>query len=183
MPIYTKKGDKGETSIFQKKNGRSIRLSKADLLIEAIGGVDEANSYLGIIASVTNKTPSTRTVKMKIEEIQRDLFTIGSILAGANLNLTLGRVEGFEREIDEMDKKLPKLNNFILPGGSETSAHIMFARVLVRRTERRVVALAKRMPIKQELMKYLNRLSDYLFVLARWVNLQNEVKETKWVQN
>jgi len=183
MPIYTKKGDRGETSIFRKKEGQSIRVSKADLLIEAIGSIDESNSYLGIIAAKANKVPSTKILKGKIEKIQRDLFTIGSILAGAKLGLTGARVEELEQEIDEMDDKLPKLNNFILPGGSEVSAHLMFMRVIVRRAERRVVALAKKMTINHQLLKYLNRLSDYLFVLARWVNFQSKVKETKWVQN
>jgi cob(I)alamin adenosyltransferase len=183
MPIYTKKGDKGETSIFRRKMGKSVRVSKADLLIEAIGSIDEANSYLGIIASISNKVTSTKILKAKIEEIQKDLFTIGSMLAGAKLKIVSGRVEGLEKEIDEMDSKLPKLNNFILPGGSEVSAHLMFTRVVVRRAERRVVALAKKMTINHQLLKYLNRLSDYLFVLARWVNLQSKVKETKWIQN
>jgi len=180
MPIYTKKGDKGTTSIFKKEKGKAVRVSKADLLIETIGSVDEANSYLGILRSILIKGVMGIDLKKEIEYLQKDLFTIGSMLAGSKLQISDGRVGEFEDNIDKMDQILPKLTNFILPGGSEISAGLMFSRTLVRRAERRVVALTKIRRVNPTILIYLNRLSDYLFVLARWVNFKNNYKEMKW---
>ena len=182
MPIYTKTGDDGTTAIFTKKDGRSIRISKSDSLIEAIGAVDGANSYFGIITSEIKQKTENKSLAKNIEEIQRDLFTVGAILAGANFELKKLRTEELEKEMDRMEKELPKITGFILPGGSEVSAHLMYARTLVRRAERRIVALTlNSYPlIHNSITKYINRLSDYLFVLARWVNHQSKIKELKW---
>ncbi len=190
MAIYTKKGDRGETSIYKKNAGKNIRLSKSDILIEAIGSVDEANSYLGIVNSLF-KTQilemKTKTgyliLKKRIEGVQRNLFTIGSTLAGAEVELKELRAEELEKEIDKMEKELPKLTNFILPGGSVISAHLMYARTLVRRAERRTVALTRNSSfiIHNSVLKYLNRLSDYLFVLARYENFREGIKDNLWI--
>ena len=205
MPIYTKTGDDGTTGIFTKKDGRSIRISKSDSLIEAIGSVDEANSYFGIIASeIKQKTKNSeqsltlrekqkienKLLVKKIEEIQRDLFAIGAGLAGANEELKKLRTKELERDIDGMEGKLPKLTNFIHSGGSTISAHIMYARTLVRKAERRVVEQFQintnkyQYQISNEnneiILKYINRLSDYLFVLARWVNYVYKMEEKVW---
>ena len=189
MSIYTKKGDDGKTSIFKKKEGKTVRVSKASLLVEVIGSVDEVNSYLGIITSKlkTQKLKLKNSIQnSKIEEIQRNLFEIGSVLAGADILLKDLKVEKLEKEIDRIENKLPKLTGFILPGGLEISAQIMFARTLVRRIERKIVWLIDRSGNKsnnnkfREIIPYMNRLSDYLFVLARWINYKNRVKEIKW---
>lgn len=162
MPIYTKTGDRGETGLF---DGR--RVPKDDALIEAIGAVDELNATLG---NLSFKKEDLR----KIEDVQKDLFAIGARLAGAEIKIDLEeRVGEMEREIDEMWKKMPKLANFILPRGG---LHV--ARAVCRRAERRVVAVReKRLEVS---IKYLNRLSDYLFCLARWENFRNRVKEATW---
>lgn len=183
MKIYTKKGDKGETSIFSKKGGKEIRLSKADPLIDTIGVVDEVNSYLGVVLSeIKNQKSKVKftITKSKIEDIQRNLFTIGAVLAGANLTLKNLKTKKLEIEIDKMEEELPKLTNFILPGGSVVSAHLMYARALVRRAERSVAALSETEKISPSVLKYLNRLSDYLFILARYQNLISGRKEKLW---
>ena len=167
--VYTKKGDGGATGLF----GTKRRVSKASVLIQAIGAVDEANSYLGIVIS---KSPQPQGLTPKLMKVQSDLFAIGSMLAGAEVEWKSRRVEEFEREIDQMEGQLPVQTHFILPGGSELSAHLFYARALVRRAEREMVEVKVSGPILQ----YINRLSDYLFILARWVNFKNGEKEIFW---
>lgn len=172
MPIYTKTGDKGQTSLFGGK-----RLSKADIQIEAYGTVDELTSFLGMI-----------TVKIKpqidkdfITYIQKDLYTIMGVLAGANspIESLSERITLFEQKIDELEKKLPKLTRFILPGGTELAAWFHIARTVCRRAERNVVALHTTKQLNDTTIilciQYLNRLSDLLFTLARWYNKKNEI--------
>jgi len=162
MSIYTKKGDRGETGIF---NGK--RLSKDSLLIEAIGVIDEVNSWLGVVGG--------------LEEIQKDLMTISSILAGADLKLPLTKTKKLEREIDRLDKILPPLKHFILPGGGSVGAKLHFARALVRRAERAVVSLHRsKFIVHSSILAYLNRLSDYLFMKAREENFKERIKEEIW---
>lgn len=158
MSIYTKKGDRGETSIF---NGKKI--SKDSLLIEAIGSIDEANSWLGVVGG--------------LDGVQKDLMIISSVLAGAKLEFGLDKTKRLEQEIDKLDKILPPLKNFILPGGSRTGAELHFARTLVRHAERAVVTLSKTRDLKSEILIYLNRLSDYLYILARYSNFKEKKKE------
>lgn len=153
MPIYTKKGDLGETGIFSGK-----RVPKSNALIEAIGAVDELNAEIGMIEGR--------------EKIQEDLFAIGGILAGSKSKVDLdGRVREMETEIDKMWGKMPPLKNFILPRGQ-----IQVARAVCRRAERAVVRAKARF-----CWQYLNRLSDYLFALARFVNFKSGEKETVWM--
>jgi cob(I)alamin adenosyltransferase len=164
MNIYTKKGDKGETTTAGGK-----RVLKCDFNIEAVGEIDELNAALGMI-----KLPET-------EKIQEDLFGIGAIISGRkvfSIKYLEFRVKEMEKEIDRMWKEMPQLKNFIFFGGSEEASLIFFARAVARRAERGVVAL--RRDDLTEVVKYLNRLSDYLFCLGRWVNFKKGIKERVW---
>ena len=171
MAIYTKKGDRGETSLFLKK---LTPASKDSVRVSAIGALDETNSYLGVI--VSEKTE----LKKSISEVQKNLFVISSILAGAKLRFSKTKTKKLERVIDRLEGALPALKNFILPGGSKAAAKLFFARALVRRAERAVVSLNLVEEVKPEIMSYLNRLSDYLFMIAREVNSQEGRKEEVW---
>jgi len=168
MAIYTKKGDRGETSIFSGKH-----LLKSSLRIQTIGAVDEANSFLGIILSEDPKLT-------QLKDVQRNLFAIGSILAGAPLRFPKSRTKKLEKAIDRAEGTLPVLKNFILPGGGRVAARLFFARTLARRAERAVVSLNKKEPLKPEILIFLNRLSDYLFMLGRELNHQEGREEEVW---
>lgn len=157
MKIYTKTGDGGTTSPF---NGK--RVKKSHKIIEALGSIDELNAVLG-------------TVDLpEIDDVQKDLMAIASKMAGFKKNkVPDSRVQWLEKEIDRMQEKLPELRNFILPKGQ-----IHFARAICRKTERRIVDSGRG---QNDILKYLNRLSDYLFVLARWENFKNKKKEIIWI--
>lgn len=170
MSIYTKKGDRGKTNSYSSK-----KLTKDSLKIQAIGTIDEVNSFLAIVVSGT-----TSELRKDLKEIQKDLFTIGSILAGAKLRFNISKVKRLEEQIDELEKGLPRLRNFILPGGSLEGAQLHFARTLTRRAERTIVALGRKEKIKPQIPIYLNRLSDFLFILARKVNYDKGIKEEIW---
>lgn len=161
MTVYTKTGDKGKTGTA---SGR--RVSKASKLIQAIGAIDELNSYLGIIGKLT--------------DIQRNLFTINSMLSGAKLNLPKDAVKKLEREIDEMEGKMPVLANFIIYSGTSRSTNLYYARALCRRAERILVAASDAKHPNLDRLMYLNRLSDYLFTLARFTNFKKKIKEEAW---
>lgn len=176
MSIYTKKGDKGETGLFSKIPGKPIRVEKDTQIIKTIGSVDEANSFLGIIVS---ETKDKKLVK-SLQTIQRNLFTIGSILAGSDLKLDVNATAELEKLIDKIDANLPKLQNFILPGGHPVAAKLHFARTLVRRAERELVTLNQKKSQPPEILEYLNRLSDTLFMLARENNARLKITETVW---
>ncbi len=180
MKIYTKTGDKGETSLFGGK-----RVWKDDLRITAYGTVDELNAILGVaVTELMNKE-----LKDVIKSIQNDLFTVGSDLASPldkeNKNLVIPRVDEkfvkrLEGLIDKFDSQLPELKNFILPGGLKGSAVLHHARTVCRRTEREVVAFSKDDAINHQIEVYLNRLSDLLFVLARFENFSNNSADIAW---
>ena len=177
MSIYTKFGDKGKTSLYAGKT-----VSKGSLRVNAYGTVDELNSFLGIVLVGFNN----QDLKKKLVQIQNDLFEVGASLASAtNKHEELSkyfkkRVLEFEKEIDSLTKKLPKLENFILPGGLATGARLHFARTLVRRAERRVVELSEKEKINTEIIVFLNRLSDLLFMYARFINYKEKQKEVLW---
>jgi len=196
MPIYTRTGDKGQTSLF---NGQ--RVSKADLRVEAYGTVDDLNSAIGVViaevqsskfkvqsygsTSSPSRAKSRDSSKLKTEltELQNDLFDIGSCLANPTaepLEYLQDRVRNFEKEIDKMTEEMPSLANFILPGGGRIGSLIHFARTVTRRAERRVVTLGEREKIDKNIIMYLNRLSDLLFTMARFVNYREEQKEIIW---
>jgi cob(I)alamin adenosyltransferase len=171
MPIYTKKGDKGETGLFAGE-----RVSKDSLRIEAIGAIDELNSLLGIVVAETEDL----NLKDRLEGIQESLLTIGSILGGSELKFYKTRTNQLEGEIDRMEEKLPPLKNFIIPGGSKVAARLQFARSLSRRAERRVVALGTIEVVKPQILAFLNRLSDYFFVLSRMTNNKLGFEDKVW---
>jgi len=178
--IYTKTGDDGTTGLI----GGS-RVKKYDDRLEAYGTVDELNSHIGLIMTVDI---DDRTRKM-LTEVQSKLFVIGSILATDEqseklLNLAACSdqdIEKLEREMDQMSEVLPKLNHFILPAGSTGTVYAHIARTVCRRAERRIVELADKTKLDQNLIRYINRLSDYLFVLARKINQDSRHQEILWI--
>lgn len=172
MSIYTKKGDKGKTGLFSSKK----RILKSSLRITAIGSVDEANSFLGVITSFTKD----KKLKKNWLLIQEDFFILNSILAGSNLRFGINKTKRLEKQIDLIEKKLPKLRNFIFPGGEKVASMLFYERTLVRKAERKVIRLSKKEKVKPQIIMYLNRLSDYLFVLAREVNYDNKTSEKRW---
>ena len=175
--IYTKTGDAGETGLF---GGR--RLPKSHLRIEAYGTVDELNSYIGMLRDVIEN----ETYRQVLKEIQDRLFTIGSNLAmdpSKNLNppdINVTDIKLLENQMDEMEKTLPPLKNFILPGGHTTVSFCQIARTVCRRAERSVVGLNITEPIEPLILRYLNRLSDYLFMLGRKLGKDLGAKEVTW---
>ena len=177
MPIYTKKGDKGTTGLF----GSQERVSKSDRLFSVIGTLDEANSHLGLaVALLEKEMPHANIIRNKLEQVQKSLFDLGAILAGAKISFSSSRVLKYEKEIDIWIKTMPARQNFILPGGTPAAAELFVARSVVRRLERNLVALSKSHMVKPGLLKYINRLSDYLYALARYINYLSGREETIW---
>lgn len=177
MPIYTRFGDKGKTALF---GGKTV--SKGNIRVEAYGNLDELNSFLGVVLSQIKD----KKIKAELLQIQNDLFEIGTSLAAPDNNSYQDlskklkqRVLEFEKNIDVLTKKLPKLNNFILPSG-RTGSLLHYARTISRRAERRTVALAEKEKVIDEVLIYLNRLSDLLFTFARAINYQEKQKEIIW---
>jgi cob(I)alamin adenosyltransferase len=178
MKIYTKTGDKGQTALIG-----GTRVPKHHLRIEAYGTVDELNSYIGMLRDLTNDTHENTV----LSEIQDRLFTIGSLLAsdpGKSRmkvpDLHLSDIELLEKEIDLMNELLPELKSFILPGGHVNSSWCHLARCICRRSERLVSELQMESEIPEFVLIYLNRLSDYLFVLARKVLAKQNIPEIAW---
>jgi cob(I)alamin adenosyltransferase len=174
LKIYTKRGDGGETSLL---GGQRVR--KSEERVGAYGDVDELNAVLGLAHAHVHSWPQLRE---RIESIQRALFGIGAELATTGDPSQLrglvqeSDVEALERSIDGMEEELPELKSFILPGGGAAGASLHLARTVCRRAERAVVALGAR----EGTLRYLNRLSDWLFVAARYVNLRERHPETPW---
>lgn len=172
MTTYTKKGDKGETGMFDGK-----RVSKDDLRIEILGTIDEANSLLGFSASFLKE----KYLINKITQVQNSLFKLGSIVAGAGGKIPKSVVSKYEKEIDEWTKVTLPLKNFIFPGGCSAAASIFTARSVVRRLERLIVRSRNSgLDIQDSVLIFINRLSDYLFVLARYLNFREGTKEVVW---
>ncbi len=178
MPIYTRTGDKGKTSLFD-----GTRVPKYHVRVGAYGTIDELNSVIGVaIAQLGTKNKELRT---ELEGIQHDLFEIGSALAMPHplpVEGVDGRVGEFEKLIDKMTGKLPDLKNFILPGGGLTGAHLHIARTVARRAERAVIKMSGKEKIDKNIVIYLNRLSDLLFTMARYANSLEKKKEKIWVK-
>lgn len=175
--IYTKTGDKGETGLFGGK-----RLPKSHIRIEAYGTVDELNAYIGLVRDVNENDE----VRQLLKEIQDRLFTIGANLASdpsknmSTPDIQTSDIELLEKAMDKMDAELAPLKNFILPGGHTAVSFCHIARCVCRRAERLVVALNLTEPVEPILIRYLNRLSDYLFVLGRKMAKNLDVKEVVW---
>lgn len=176
--IYTKTGDQGETSLFGGK-----RLPKNHIRIEAYGTVDELNSWIGLLRDQV----MAEDTKILLKEVQDRLFTIGSNLASdpdkemITPDIKESDIEYLEKAIDAMNEMLPPLKNFILPGGHPTVSSCHVVRCVCRRAERNVVALAQNEPVEEIVIQYLNRLSDYLFVLARKLMQELGTAEVIWV--
>jgi cob(I)alamin adenosyltransferase len=177
MKIYTKKGDSGMTSLFGGK-----KISKSDIRIEAYGTIDELNSYIGIIISNTEDI----AIEKDLIRIQKRLFDLGAILATnpgkpeLMMPFNTNSILFLENKIDEMEKELAPLRNFILPSGSLLISHTHVARTICRRAERRVVAIPDVKQNYKNLIIFLNRLSDYLFVLARKFAKDTGISENLW---
>ena len=178
MKIYTKGGDKGETSLY---GGR--RVSKDDLRIECYGTVDELNSFLGLLAAGINESD----ISSFLYKIQKQLFDIGSLLAadpGKSLALPEIKEEdilSIEQQIDNMSSQLPPLKTFILPGGSREVSYAHICRTICRRAERRCISLGHEEYVKEIIIKYLNRLSDFFFVLSRKIALDQGHDDIPWI--
>ena len=184
--IYTRGGDKGETSL-----GRGERVAKHDPRVEAYGTTDEANAVIGLARAAVERTLKNDAHRAHVDEmlkrIQNDLFDLGADLCTIEakqgseaLRIAASQTGRLEHEIDAMNAELSPLTSFVLPGGSEASAWLHLARTVARRAERRMTALAAEQPVSPEAIRYINRLSDHLFVLARRLN-DNGAADVLWV--
>lgn len=178
MAIYTKKGDRGTTALYDSLNSQLKRISKDSYKIWAIGSVDELNSFLGICITFSEDKKLTNF----LARIQRDLLNVGSILSGSPLKFSVTKTKALEREIDLLESSLPVLKNFIVPGGTALSSHLQYARAITRRAERRIVALSKREVVNPQILQYINRLSDYFFMLARSINIAEGIMDDAWMK-
>ncbi len=176
MAIYTKTGDKGNTKVFDKKTGELTKIRKDSCHIRTIGAIDELNSFLGMVKSFSNDAK----LQKRVEEIQGNLFTINSILAGSKLRFSKVKTKRLEKQIDEWEGRLPVQKNFIFYGGSKESSLLFYARALCRRAERSLVSFAKKEEVPESIKTYINRLSDYLFMLGRSINFEKKIKENFW---
>lgn len=174
MPIYTKFGDRGTTTLL---GGPAV--PKDNPRVKAYGDVDELSTVLGIAMAFSEM----KEVTDSLAKIQRDLFVIGSELASKTRKgkrITPARISEMENEIDKLEAKLPPLKNFILPGGSKTASLLHHARTVCRRAERSVVALSHKEKVSPETLTYLNRVGDLLFMQARFVNYKKKIAEAVW---
>lgn len=186
MKIYTKTGDKGTTALIG-----GARVKKHHIRIESYGTVDELNSWLGLIRDQSIDKRSKKT----LTKVQEDLFVVGAILAmdpqkeilkNGKKRLNIPQIENasiefLEKEIDDMDKTLPPMTHFILPGGHTSVSYCHIARTVCRRAERMSTLLFENEPFDNRVLSFLNRLSDYLFVLARKLSKDLKAEEIKWV--
>lgn len=192
MRIYTKTGDKGNTSLYD-----GTKVSKDDIVIDCIGGIDELNSDIGCVISFLNLLELTKRMELKkqidiLVDIQSQLFDLGGVVACPNdpqkKNMTFDTEQKFtktlETAIDEMTNLLPKLTNFILPGGSIEMSMVHRARTACRNAERRLVHVRNNhINVNENCLIFLNRLSDYLFTLARFVGKTQGVQEVIYKRN
>lgn len=186
MKVYTKTGDTGTTALFG-----GTRVPKHHIRIESYGTVDELNSHIGLIRD----QEMNQLYKNVLIEVQDRLFTVGAILATPpeketlkngqprlqNLGIHESDIEFLEKEIDSMEKSLPQMTHFVLPGGHTTVSYCHIARCVCRRAERLAVHLNESEPTDELVIKYLNRLSDYLFVLARKLSFDLNADEVQWI--
>lgn len=174
MAIYTRKGDKGRTSLFDGK-----KVWKYAPKVEAYGTIDELNSTLGLASSFV----SSLLIKRELEQIQNDLLEIGSSLAVSTtlpVDQLENRPEEFEKLIDRLTRQMPELKEFILPGGGRGASLLHVARTVARRAERNIAHLSRKEPVDGVILIYLNRLSDLLFTFARFENFKEHKKEKTW---
>ena len=186
MSIYTRTGDKGKTRLYQGKT-----VSKASPRVEAYGSVDELNSAIGVaIIEVKSSKLKVQSLERELTAIQNDLFEIGASLsnphsagsgqARSKVHGLNSRVAQFEKIIDDLTKRLPELSNFVLPGGGRAGSLLHLTRTVCRRAERRIVELSQRERVDSSIIIYMNRLSDLLFMFARFINFKEKKKEILW---
>ncbi len=177
--IYTRTGDAGQTSLVG-----GVRVSKTHVRLEAYGTVDELNSHLGLLVSLVNDAE----LATLLSEIQHTLFVVGVCLATDTEQTALSRqgvvpqeaIDALENRIDEIDATLPQLRAFVLPAGTQAASQCHVCRTVCRRAERRILALAENFDVDSNVIAYVNRLSDYLFVLARKLNVIAGQDEIMW---
>ncbi|OVE81022.1 ATP:cob(I)alamin adenosyltransferase [bacterium K02(2017)] len=176
--IYTKTGDQGQTSLFD-----GTRVGKDHERIDLYGEVDELNSMIGLTLSFLDKDAH----KQPLLQVQRDLFALGAKLANPadkkqkeKSDFDHTKIEYLEAQIDQMTAVLPALKSFILPGGNQAAASLHLARCICRRAERNLVKILNNNTLDELYLQYLNRLSDYLFVMARLVNFESGLQDTAW---
>ena len=182
MKIYTKTGDSGETGLFGGE-----RVSKASARVDAYGEVDELNSVLGVVRTAHLGSAAPDDFDALLATIQSRLFDLGAELAnakGKDLGIPLVQdtdIAQMEQAIDKAEEEVPPLKTFVLPGGSKLAADLNVARTVCRRAERRVVALAAEAEVRLQVIRYLNRLSDLLFTLARLANVRAGLSDVPWM--
>lgn len=181
MKVYTKTGDKGQTSLLG-----GTRLYKSDMRIEAYGTVDELNSYIGLLRDQEVNFP----YRDRLISIQNNLFVIGADLATDPAKtkvkkppVTVEATNELEIAIDDLESQLEPMKNFVLPGGHQAVSFAHIARTVCRRAERIVIALWQKDEVSEQVQVYLNRLSDYIFVLSRWMAMRLNVEEVPWRPN
>jgi len=183
--IYTKRGDTGQTSLVGGQ-----RVPKDDARIEAYGTVDELNAFVGLARASCDENPPIKALGATLKRVQHELFNLGSILATKpedvhphQARVTEAEVEQLEHEMDTAIAELPPLRSFVLPGGSRLNAELHVARTVCRRAERLLITLARTEEVPPETIRYLNRLSDALFVWSRWTNKILGLPEVLWEPN
>lgn len=181
MPIYTRTGDTGKTSLFD-----GTRVLKSHKRVETYGTIDELNSAIGFAVSEIKDIHFKDTeIILELEKIQHDLLDIGSSLATPHPIPVVGlkkRIIEFEKCIDKLTKKMPELKDFILPGGGKAGAYLHVCRTIARRAERQLVSLIQKEAIDGTIIIYINRLSDLLFTMARYINYVEKKNEIKWIK-
>lgn len=181
MPIYTRTGDKGKTSLFD-----GTRVLKSHKRVDTYGTIDELNSMIGaVIAEINDSRVKNRDIVEELVKIQHDLLDVGSTLATPHPMPVEGlekRPKEFEKMIDDLTKKMPEISFFILPGGGKAGSLLHVCRTITRRAERQLVALMQKEDVDEAIVRYLNRLSDLLFTMARYINQTEKKKESRWIQ-
>lgn len=178
MPIYTKKGDNGRTKLPYDRRKRS----KSSCRVQSLGEIDELNSLIGVVIAFTKQ----KQIKTLLYQVQHDLFRVqleisskGAAFGDKKIKpISLDNVAWLERHIDALSKKLPALAMFIVPGGSKAASLAQLARAVCRRAERELAGLNKKEPVNAQVLAYMNRLSDFLFTIARTLNKQGKIKES-----
>lgn len=174
--LYTRKGDKGDTYFFGSKK----RASKSSCQTEALGALDEINTLLGICRARAKGAEiqiEGKSIAAILEAVQQNLFIIQAAVAGADKKIAQPKIDDIEHIIDSVEKELPPIKTFFLPGATELSAFLDYARAVARKTERRVVEHSEKDEVAPEILSYLNRLSSLLYALVRIVNLKQGAKE------
>lgn len=177
--VYTKTGDKGTTGLIG-----GVRISKSHVRLEAYGSIDELNSFIGLLDSIVIDDH----IKSTLTRIQSNLFTIGSYLATDQTNTPLsqfaklkeGETEYIEKEIDTILDELPERHGFVLPGGCQSASMSHVCRTICRRAERRIIGLSEKANVGEDIISYVNRLSDFFFVLAKKLNFLEGKEEKTW---